>query len=84
MADLGGARSCATADTRLWTWTPRAGGGAGPSRTEPTWGHRAPSRRGGIARRADVGPSRAGSEYNVEFDLRGRGGREFPPRMREL
>ena len=41
-------------------------------------------RRGAIARRADVGPSRAGSKDNVEFDLRGRGGREFPPRAREL
>lgn len=33
---------------------------------------------------ADVGVSRVGSKDNVEFDLRGRGGREFPPRAREL
>lgn len=35
-------------------------------------------------RQADVGASRVGSKNNVEFDLRGRGGREFPPRAREL
>ena len=31
-----------------------------------------------------MGTSCVGSKDNVEFDLRGRGGREFPPRAREL
>ena len=44
IARLGGG-SCATADTRLWTWTPRAEGGAGTSRAEPTWGHCASAQR---------------------------------------